>query len=421
MTLLLVVNALICKLAVTKADELIKAADNVIPVMGSRPPVAATSSLWNSSFTYGLIVGQFSVLLVFILFIRFFIFADPPHHRIDYPSHMREQRQAKILPSTSSNVSGILEKTYYNIQTHSTESLDWFTVLVALAINQLRVDARRDENILKSLDLVLNGDKIPDFIDTIKVTELNIGDDYPIFSNCRIVSGLTDDELEAQIDVDFMDTLTLGIETKVFLNFPKSLFAFLPVSLSVSIVRFSGQLTVKIKNLPLKDQNTKGNAINATTGIENPWDNFSKANDEPTRTYLILSFSPYYRLEFNVKSLVGARSRLQDVPKIGQLVESRLRKYFNDRMVAPHFLKLPIPTLWKQTVSGENSTDSTNPTSAVASAVASTVASAVASTTTPPVMTVTPTPGSPVSKQSKTTTSTPRLSTALEDKSLRQR
>jgi maintenance of mitochondrial morphology protein 1 len=383
-------NALPCtillNLAVARAEELTNSVDNAIPLSESRPPTS--SSMWTSSFTYGLIVGQFSVLLVFILFIRFFIFADPPQHRKDYPSHVREQRQAKILPSSSGSVSSILEKTYYNVEAHPAESLDWFTVLIALAINQLRDDARRNDNILKSLDAVLNGDKIPDFIDAIKVTELNIGDDYPIFSNCRIVSTAIHD-LEAQIDVDLTDTLTLGIETKVFLNFPKSLFAFLPASLSVSIVRFSGKLTVKIKNLPLEDSDSASrNKVDR---------NLHDVTGKPTRTYLILSFSSDYRLEFNVKSLVGARSRLQDVPKIGQLVESRLRKYFNDRMVAPHFLKLPLPTLWKPVVSESSPTNLVNLAPAV-----------------------TPGPGSPVPKQTRTSTSTPRT-TALEERPLRQR
>lgn len=345
-----------------------------------------------SSFTYGLIIGQLSVLVVFILFIRFFIFADPPQHRKDYPSHIREQRQAKILPSSSGNVSVILEKTYYNVETHSAESLDWFTVLIAQAINHLRDDARKNDNILKSLDAFLNGNKVPDFIDTIKVTELNIGDDYPIFSNCKIMS-TEGNGLNAQIDVDLTDTLTLGIETRVLLNFPKSLFAFLPVSLSVSIVRFSGRLTVTIRNLPVDLDTTPnrkcGQDLHDTAG-------------RPTRSYFILSFSPDYRLEFNVKSLVGARSKLQDVPKIGQIVESRLRRYFTDRLVDPHYLKLPLPMLWKQTVSENTATDP------ISLAAAITPAPGLAS----------PGPGaSPSSPLPKRPASTPRTS-ALEDMSL---
>ena len=56
------------------------------------------------------------------------------------------------------------------------------------------------------------------------------------------------ERLEAKIDVDLSDTLTLGIATKLLLNQPRPLTAVLPVSLTVSIVRFSGCLTVSLIN-----------------------------------------------------------------------------------------------------------------------------------------------------------------------------
>lgn len=228
-----------------------------------------------------------------------------------------------MLPSTPASVNTILEKTYYNVDTHPAESLDWFTVLLAQVISQFREDARANDNILKSLTNILNGDKTPDFVDTIKVTELNIGDDYPIFSNCKVFQNEHEEEtggLEAQIDVDLTDVITLGIDTRLLLNFPRSLFAFLPISLSVSIVRFSGRLTVSLRKL--------------------------KSGDGSGKTYLTFSFAPDYRLEFSVKSLVGARSKLQDVPKIGQVIESRLRKWFTDRCVAPRYQQIPLPSFW---------------------------------------------------------------------------
>lgn len=226
------------------------------------------------------------------------------------------------MQNSGTDVRTILEKTYYNVETHAAESLDWFTVLIGQAIGQFREDARANDNLLRSLTEVLNSDKIPDYVDSIKVTELNIGDDYPIFSNCKINSD-GEHGLEAQIDVDLSDTLTLGVETRLLLNYPKPMLAVLPVSLAVSIVRFSGKLTVALRR--------------------GPPDNDS---DETGKTYVTFSFDPDYRLEFNVESLVGARSRLQNVPKIGQLVESKLRKWFVDRCVAPRYQQVPLPSFW---------------------------------------------------------------------------
>ncbi|CAN6600829.1 maintenance of mitochondrial morphology protein 1 [Trichomonascus vanleenenianus] len=310
------------------------------------PIVIQKSSGVISSFAYGLLLGQLSVLVIVAIFIRFFIFADPPSHRKEF----RQQRLIKVLPSSGDNVNTILEKTYYNVENHPAESLDWFTVLIAQTLSQVREDAIANDNMLKSLNKMLNGNSVPDFVDAIKVTELNIGDDYPIFSNCKILQNADEPGgLEAQIDVDLTDTITLGIETRLLLNFPKSLFAFLPVSLTVSIVRFSGRLTVSLKKSHDNGDGSEQGASNSAPSSASAGSaGTSSPNPKPVpgKTYLTFSFAPDYRLEFQVKSLVGARSRLQDVPKIGQIVESRLRKWFTDRCVSPRYQQIPLPSMW---------------------------------------------------------------------------
>lgn len=126
---------------------------------------------------------------------------------------------------------------------------------------------------------------------------------------------------EARIDVDLADSITLGIDTRLLLNYPAPLMAILPVSLSVSIVRFSGQLTISFKTIP-------------------------PTSTSDRKTSLIFSFAPDYRLEFAIKSLVGSRSRLQNLPKLSQLVESRIRKWFVERCVQPRFQEITMPSVW---------------------------------------------------------------------------
>lgn len=43
---------------------------------------------------------------------------------------------------------------------------------------------------------------------------------------------------------------------------------------------------------------------------------------------------------------MGSRSRLQDVPKIAQMVESRLHRWFDERAVEPRFQEIALPSLW---------------------------------------------------------------------------
>ena len=127
----------------------------------------------------------------------------------------------------------ILEKTYYNVDGHQPESLDWFNVLVAQTIAQLRADALEGDAVLTSLNSVLNGPHKPDFLDEISVTEISLGEEFPIFSNCRVIpvdehgnevkvknargrksgpyAGLGESRLQARMDVDLSDVVTLGV------------------------------------------------------------------------------------------------------------------------------------------------------------------------------------------------------------------
>lgn len=73
-------------------------------------------------------------------------------------------------------------------------------------------------------------------------------------------------------------------------------------------------------------------------------------------TTLAFSFMPDYRLDISVRSLVGSRARLQDVPKIAQIVEARIYQWFDERCVEPRVQQIILPSLWprkKNTRGGE--------------------------------------------------------------------
>ena len=341
------------------------------------------------SFTQGLLLGQLSIVLLLGAFIKYFIFGDPhsPDHTaallaterrsrtlahkrslltIRPPSATRPVGGSQNLGSPSPNASlrskrsqvlrqpppltinTILSKTYYNVHAHQPESLDWFNVLIAQTIAQFRSDAQHDNAILTSLSKALNGASRPAFLDEIKVTELSLGEDFPIFSNCRVIpvdddgfasSGRGTGEtkrLQARMDVDLSDFITLAIETKLLLNYPKPLTAILPVALAVSVVRFSGTLSISF----IPSSTSPGHSA---------------------KTTMAFSFLDDYRLDFSIRSLVGSRSRLQDVPKIASLVEKRLHDWFDERCVEPRFQEIALPSLWprkKNTRGGEETPES---------------------------------------------------------------
>ncbi|KAL8674373.1 MAG: hypothetical protein Q9168_001233 [Polycauliona sp. 1 TL-2023] len=318
------------------------------------------------SFTQGFLLGQLSVVILIGAFIKFFIFGDPPSPETTASTralarqgrdkaHRRSfsVNSSPVAPGrsdvrhSSSNVLRhpprlttpiILAKTYYNVNAHQPESLDWFNVLIAQTIAQFRTDAHQDEAILTSLTKILNGPQKPDFLSSIKITEISLGEDFPILSNCRVHpvdDGTTEPNaarLQARMDVDLSDLITFGIETKMVLNWPRPLTAVLPIALAVSIVRFSGTLSISF--LP---------------SVSHPTPSTSSPSQQPlstTPTSLAFSFLPDYRLDLNVRSLVGSRSRLQDIPKIAQMVENRLHAWIDERCVEPRVQQVALPSLW---------------------------------------------------------------------------
>ena len=348
--------------------------------------LSSLNNTWN--FTQGFIIGQISVIALLIVFIKFFVFADgndlgsssardisgvivrregalSGNNKVKKNSS--HDNETETSNGNNKKIQTILEKTYYDVCKHAPESLDWFNVLVAQTISQVRAEALLSENIYHSLNDFLSELDLPEYLDKINLTEIDIGDDFPIFSNCRITHSKDNSgRLEAKIDVDLSDTLTIGIDTKLLLNYPKPATAVLPVQLSVSIVRFSGCLTVSLANThdlqlmdfdafdkenltssPNKNDDGRGASIFKNTDKEQDTKAKLKRDvQENTQIALLFSFSPDYRLEFMVKSLIGSRAKLQDVPKISALVESKLRSWFTERCVEPRFQVIKLPSMW---------------------------------------------------------------------------
>ncbi|EEA18919.1 ERMES complex subunit mmm1 [Talaromyces marneffei ATCC 18224] len=374
------------------------------------------------SFTQGFLLGQLSVVLLIGAFIKFFIFGEAPappsrglasrtasHHRSysinqgdnnvsnnntsgGSPRTLCEKPSTsnvlRPVPSSATNTRSILRKTYYNAiptqfshtkqgrhriqhSTHQPESLDWFNVLIAQTIAQYRQTAyllkdSPTSSILDSLSAAINDpQKKPSFIDTIKVTDISLGEEFPIFSNCRVI--VVDDpnsdggRLQALMDVDLSDdNLSLAIETSLILNYPKPRSAVLPVALSVSVVRFSGTLCISL--IPAATEQSPSSAptpdasnLNVRTLFQHISAELNGTAANPTanpekkgvpKTNLAFSFLPDYRLDLSVRSLIGSRSRLQDVPKVAQLVEARIHSWFEERVVEPRVQVVGLPDFW---------------------------------------------------------------------------
>lgn len=303
-------------------------------------------------FLQGLAVGQVTVLLIFVFFIKFFIFSDTKTPDPKRPSDSilaklsiiklggkeRLIDESEEAVNLKKQLSVLLEKTQYNVNTHPTESLGWFNVLIAQAIQQLRLEALRKDNIIHSLNDFIDrkSEDVPDFIKYIKIKELDIGDNFPIFSDCKVQysPNTSNNRLEATIDIDWEDRLAFGVETQLSLNFPEPLSGSLPMELTISLIKFQATLTFSL-----------------TTGEE-----FAKAykgvhatEEDMSGYFLMFSFSPEYTMEFKIDSLIGSTTKLENIPKISDIIQYQIKKWFVERCVNPRFQFTRLPNVWPRT------------------------------------------------------------------------
>lgn len=384
------------------------------------------------------------MVLLIGAFIKFFIFGEAPpppsrgmsnrttHRRYssaynppqDGQKSLREKPSTsnvlRPVPASSTNTRSILRKTYYSAiptnptskhgrqrmhhSSHQPESLDWFNVLIAQTIAQYRQTAYSlkdspTSSILNSLTAAMNNpEKKPSFIDKINVTDISLGEEFPIFSNCRIIA--VDDpmsdggRLQALLDVDVSDdNLSIAVETSMVLNYPKPRSAILPVALSVSVVRFSGTLCISLipasteppepiptpagSPMPPPSESLRYTGNGNSESREHLTSQDQQPPKSSPKSNVAFSFLPDYRLDLSVRSLIGSRSRLQDVPKIAQLVEARVHAWFEERVVEPRVQVVGLPDLWPRmgrtgVRTGEDSdTGSTAPPRSAGSAEAS--------------------------------------------------
>ncbi|ORX47423.1 hypothetical protein DM01DRAFT_1339053 [Hesseltinella vesiculosa] len=287
------------------------------------------------SFVEGFVLGQISVLIIVAFALRYLFMEDVkrvkkrylPSRRATTPS-MRTNPVAANTPPASI----ITSKTYYDLIHHPPESTDWLNVLCAQAIYQYRDDAQINDRLMLAINDMLNGGLRPGFVGPIVVTELNLGEAFPILNNARIRPSDELGSMHAEIDFEYNDQVTLGIETRVILNWPRVAIAALPVSLVLSVVRFSGTLTIELIDPPRT----------------------STKPDKPLERYIAISSHPDFVLDLQVQSLIGSKTKLEDIPKLTDLIQTKLRDIYIDKLVYPTFVKVKVPTMFQDRTKEED-------------------------------------------------------------------
>ena len=216
-------------------------------------------------FVQGFLVGQASVWILVVVVVRWFLLKNGTDTRVELARRTSGRASAwsgSINRSKmTGNVSGsstdgankseigaengiqmqilveqhILAKTLYGFEP---EPASWLTVLVAQTIARYRSSPVLNAALVNFVDARLNYN-LPSVLAPIVVSHLSLGDAYPVVKSVQIKPGTS---LRAEIAFEFNDNISIGIETHVLLNWPRSCLASLPVSLVVSLVKFEGSV-----------------------------------------------------------------------------------------------------------------------------------------------------------------------------------
>ncbi|KAJ3196015.1 ERMES complex subunit mmm1 [Irineochytrium annulatum] len=304
-------------------DEALEAAVNLAnkEFIKVRNPSRRYRQMKISSYVHkeqGFIAGQMIICVLLFLLVKVFLLRNGEETRIEAkrirtlwePKHRAPLRQHAFE-------SHVLSKMQYEVHSHPAETCDWINVVMGQIIARYRSDPAFTSNVITFLDYSLNGPARPGFLGPITITDFSLGEEYPILKTASMRFAEQSSNLvvspRAEIAFEVNDQITLGIDTQVLINWPKELTASLPVSLNISVVKFSGTIAMEFV-----------------------------AHPESSETYLAVSILQDFVLDFEVRSLLGHRTKVKDLPKLTSLITSKLRSILTESVVWPNFQRVHL-------------------------------------------------------------------------------
>ncbi|OMJ20123.1 Maintenance of mitochondrial morphology protein 1 [Smittium culicis] len=150
----------------------------------------------------------------------------------------------------------ILAKTNYSLTETQFETTSWLTVFIAQFYTKVRMELEKNDTLLNSISDALNSELKPSIIDNIIITQFSLGTDFPRILSARMSPSSNSFGMMAELQLEFIDGLSLGFDTRVVAKFLQETIASLPVSMVLSITKFIGT-RIPLKGIfsqePIKD------------------------------------------------------------------------------------------------------------------------------------------------------------------------
>ena len=313
-----------------------------------RPPA-------NSSFGQGFVVGQLVLLVVLVFVFRYFYVADVPESLERQRQQLIERTaaQQKSLAARSrtklppappyppNSLHDVLARTNYSPGVHPPESLEWLSVIAAQTIANYRAavvasaapapgdasaplpsqqtpeKAALKGALARALNAAVTG-RTFNVLDHITVTDVAVGTQFPRFGNARIHPDETGTCARLYADFDYVDQVSIGIDTRLLMNFAQLRFGTLALAMTLRVERLAGTIAIEVG-----PQRVPG------------------AHAQEVR----VSVAPDFVLDAHLSSIIGSKDKLQDVPKIEELLITRMRMFVAQRLVWPHYWSIPLPRI----------------------------------------------------------------------------
>ncbi|PIA16574.1 hypothetical protein COEREDRAFT_81226 [Coemansia reversa NRRL 1564] len=308
------------------------------------PPFAQHLPAWQPTFMQGFIFGQISMLVLLVMAIKYLLFEEPLGRRganddelpampdnasadkkgtvvheggfglskfTIFSRKPKEPQPSDLAEELARMHKEILARTGYSLHAHGPESCNWLTVFLAQIIAKFRADAERHDRLVRVISEALNGELRPSVIDSIRITQFSLGSDFLRIVSARMVPAAGPLGMRAELELALHDEITLGFNTRVLVNWPRTAVAALPVSMAISLVKFTG-----------------------TVAIE-----FDCESAEPS---LSVSILPDYVLEFDVQTLIGSKAKVQNLPMLTSVISRKLQAAFAKELVMPNEKRVPI-------------------------------------------------------------------------------
>lgn len=209
-----------------------------------------------------------------------------------------------------------LPQTLYKHLSTKEESCVWLSAFCGRIYRDYISSPACHDYFKSKLEMVLNRQERPLFIDAFRVGDLSFDERPPLFSNIRwlpITCPADGDPLYDVVcsaNMSFESSVRFTVSTTVWINWPRDHYASLPISLSLEVTQVKGKIRF---------------------GVE--------------KGLTFLSFLGKPKTQFNVTSNLGSMS---NVPLVSEIVVMALTKYLHEKLVHPgkHKSKLLWPKFW---------------------------------------------------------------------------